>query len=339
MEILFIRYHRREALMPFTFSHPLYAAPLRRLVPALSLSGLVLGSMIPDMEYFIAMNSYRSIGHSLTGFVWMGIPLSLAFLSAWQNILKPVLPKLLPSLGGVDRYAETLLGRRDCTPGSAAGWALFFLSLFIGFWSHLFVDGMTHTSGWLVTRHHSLYRLEAGLPLYKWLQYGLSFLGLLLPGLWLLVDYIRWYMKEGRRRKRSKPARKWGATAAAAAAGFLLMAGKILFEPRADNIVLWLVAGCSSALFGLFVAGVLSAGAESKRLPAAMMGLLLLAAVIAAFKGYRMAADLNPGNQGQGTAAWLLYIWLFSLGVWLLSRIGGSGMVRAEHRGGIRMSR
>lgn len=338
MKILFIRYHRREALMPFTFSHPLYAAPLRRLAPALSLSGLVLGSMIPDMEYFIAMNSYRSIGHSLAGFIWMGIPLSLAFLSAWENILKPVLPKLLPALGGVDRYAETLLGRRSGTPGNAAGWALFLLSLFIGFLSHLFVDGMTHTSGWLVARQHSLYRIEAGLPLYKWLQYGLSLLGLLLPGVWLLWNYITWYRKEGRGRNRSKPAPKWGA-AAAAAAGFLLMAGKILFEPRADNIVLWLVAGCSSALFGLFVAGVLSAGAERKRLPAAMTGLLLLAVVIAAFKGCRMAADLNPDIQGQGTAAWLLYIWLLSLGVWLLSRIGAGGTVLAEHRGGIRMSR
>ncbi|WP_021880047.1 DUF4184 family protein [Paenibacillus sp. P22] len=325
--------------MPFTFSHPLYAAPLRRLAPALSLSGLVLGSMIPDMEYFIAMNSYRSIGHSLTGFIGMGIPLSLAFLSAWENILKPVLPKLLPSLGGVDRYAETLLGRRDNTPASAAGWALLLVSLFIGFWSHLFVDGMTHTNGWLVARHHSLYRIEAGLPLYKWLQYGLSLLGLLLPGVWLLGNYIRWYMKEGRRRKRSKPAPKWGAAAAAAFAGFLLLAGKILFEPNADNIVLWLVAGCSAALFGWFVAGVLSAGAQRKRLPAAMMGLLLLAVLIAAFKGYRMAAELSYGIQGQGTAAWLLYIWLFSLGVWLLSRIGGSGMARADHSGGIRMFR
>ena len=102
--------------MPFTFSHPLYAAPLRRLIPNLSLTGLVLGSMSPDMEYFIAMEPFRSIGHTWIGFVLLGIPLSLAAARGYHDVLKPVIPRLLPSLGAIDGYAASRLGRERWRP-------------------------------------------------------------------------------------------------------------------------------------------------------------------------------------------------------------------------------
>ena len=95
--------------MPFTFSHPLYAVPLHRAAPKwLSITGLLLGSMAPDLEYFAAMESYRTIGHTLTGFVLLGLPLSIALAFAFHLVLKPVLSKFMPSVWGLDQFVQSL---------------------------------------------------------------------------------------------------------------------------------------------------------------------------------------------------------------------------------------
>jgi hypothetical protein len=87
--------------MPFTLSHPLFAAPLKKMLPFLSTTGLILGSMSPDLEYFIAMQPFRSIGHSIEGFFLLILPVCIAFACGFHNIIKPSLPELLPKIGGI----------------------------------------------------------------------------------------------------------------------------------------------------------------------------------------------------------------------------------------------
>ncbi|SEP14833.1 DUF4184 family protein [Paenibacillus sp. OV219] len=54
--------------MPFTFAHPAYALPLKFINPRyLSATGLVLGSMAPDFEYFLTLEPHQTIGHSFSG--------------------------------------------------------------------------------------------------------------------------------------------------------------------------------------------------------------------------------------------------------------------------------
>ncbi|QJC52206.1 DUF4184 family protein [Paenibacillus albicereus] len=305
--------------MPFTFSHPLFAVPLRRLAPSLSLSGLLLGSMTPDMEYFVAMEPFRSIGHSWPGFLLLGVPLSLAAAAAWHFLLAPLLPRLLPAALRLDRYAaDRIAGRRFALESPrAAAW--FLLSLYIGFLSHLFVDGMTHTYGWLVLWRPDLFHAHhAGLPVYRWLQYLLSMLGLLAGAVWLATDYARW--RRSARAAASSAARPLALLARwmlAAALGFLLFVPKLLLAPSPDNPVLWLVAACSSALYGLFAAGLLLGPG---RLPLKLAGSALVPLLAAGYKAVMMARDVGGERfSAAELPLWLLYIWLLSIAFIALS--------------------
>ncbi|MCM3745923.1 DUF4184 family protein [Paenibacillus pasadenensis] len=316
--------------MPFTFSHPLFAIPLKKLVPRLSVTGLALGSMSPDMEYFIAMEPYRSIGHYWQGFLLLGVPVSIAAAAAFYRILLPLLPRLLPAAGSLDRYAadraESAINR---SPSGVSGWLWFFMSLYIGYLTHLFMDGMTHTYGWLVLRYPELlYQQTAGIKLYSWLQYLFSLLGMLAFALWLMFDYGKWL--RARRSQSSQPAMplefrrqrplsKLLAWMVSAAAGFLLFAPKILFAERPDDIGLWLVSACSAVLFGLFAAGLLTGG-RGGLLAGRLAGLMLVFLLAAAFKTFSILSETMPDVYSANPLfIWIAYIWVLSLLVWLLS--------------------
>lgn len=177
--------------MPFTLAHPLYAVPLRRIMPSLSLSGLVLGSMAPDMEYFVAMQPYRSIGHSFIGFLAIGLPLSIAIAIAFHYIIAPRLHTFMPAIGGLNPFVQQQL--LPWRMAKKADWAFFVVSLWIGFMSHVFVDHFTHSGGWFVQRMPALQGIVAGEPVHHWLQHSLSALGLAIPTILLLRRWRRWY--------------------------------------------------------------------------------------------------------------------------------------------------
>lgn len=64
---------------------------------------------------------------------------------------------------------------------SVAQWVVFLCSIVIGFLTHIFIDSFTHANGYFVTQLQFLRLGMGGLPVYKWLQYGLSLVGLLFP--------------------------------------------------------------------------------------------------------------------------------------------------------------
>lgn len=83
--------------MPFTFAHPAVFVPLRRLLKQkVSVTGLVAGSLVPDVEYFIRMRGVSRYSHSWAGLFWFDLPLGvlLAFLfhSFFRNLLILQLP-------------------------------------------------------------------------------------------------------------------------------------------------------------------------------------------------------------------------------------------------------
>ena len=58
--------------MPFTFAHPAAIIPINsRFKSKFCLTGLVLGSMAPDFEYFIRLKPYSAYGHNLIGFLYL----------------------------------------------------------------------------------------------------------------------------------------------------------------------------------------------------------------------------------------------------------------------------
>jgi hypothetical protein len=56
--------------MPFTFSHPAIILPLAYLPKKwYSMTGLVIGSLVPDFEYFLRMSMAGYHSHTIAGLV------------------------------------------------------------------------------------------------------------------------------------------------------------------------------------------------------------------------------------------------------------------------------
>jgi Domain of unknown function (DUF4184) len=168
--------------MPFTFAHPIAAAPIwfgskRRL----DLPSLIIGSMIPDIEYFLSLQPIKTVGHTFAGILIQGIPSSLALLLISRYMLmRPCLAILPP------RLARHL-------PPPTSYFSLEFsylinviVSIVIGASSHLLWDAIVHHSHWFV--HHSE-RIQSHFneaSMYQLFQYTSSAVGLIAIVIWLL---------------------------------------------------------------------------------------------------------------------------------------------------------
>lgn len=129
--------------MPFTLAHPAAILPLRRRWPALSLSALVIGSLVPDLPYYLPLPEMRMTTHSLTGSVLFALPVGLALWLLWQVLKRPlclVLPQ--PHRGALLPLAEYDYPREHRT-FLAVGAALL-----LGTWTHLVWDAFTHRLSW-----------------------------------------------------------------------------------------------------------------------------------------------------------------------------------------------
>jgi len=83
--------------MPFTFSHPAIVLPLKYFPKKwFSLTGLVIGSMVPDFEYFIRMKVKSIYSHTIDGIFWFDLPLALLLAFLFHNIVKKYLFQNLP---------------------------------------------------------------------------------------------------------------------------------------------------------------------------------------------------------------------------------------------------
>ena len=74
--------------MPFTFSHPAVVLPLIRAGLKLSATGLIIGSIIPDFEYFIRMRDWSRYSHTLVGLAWFDLPLAILVCFIYHLIVK-----------------------------------------------------------------------------------------------------------------------------------------------------------------------------------------------------------------------------------------------------------
>jgi hypothetical protein len=174
--------------LPFTLAHPAAVIPLRRY---LVLSALVVGSLAPDFRYFLNLAPRSHIGHSFKGIFIFCLPVGLAVLWIFQQVMKLPLISLAPRSHQqrLVRLAEPFLW------GGAGRFALIVASLLLGAISHLAWDAFTHDSG-LVVRNVPDMRVpleEFGThrPLYNVLQHGSSILGLAILAFW----YWRWFKR------------------------------------------------------------------------------------------------------------------------------------------------
>ncbi|WP_276540120.1 DUF4184 family protein [Paenibacillus dendritiformis] len=241
--------------MPYTLAHPLYAAPLKLLQPKyLSLTGIILGSMAPDFEFFIALEPYQTIGHSTLGLFLYAIPLSLLLAVLFHYLIKDPLARHLPSIWDLDRKAQGLA--RPWRVSGIRGWTVFLISVIIGFYAHVLLDGFTHETGIFVGLYPLLQQHIMGTPVYKLLQYGLSIIGLLVEGIILVLLLSKARCGFGFVRvKRSAKVQYWAVACGTAIA----VAGIKLFSASSTNYIgIIAVAPISGFFLGLIAASALS---------------------------------------------------------------------------------
>lgn len=165
--------------MPFTFSHPAIVLPLTYLPKRwFSLTGLVIGSMVPDVEYFIRMRVQSDFSHTPGGLLGFDLPVGICLAWIFHNLIRNTLYDNLPA-----PLASRLQSFKQFD------WHHYFtnnvfvvmVSVLTGAISHLLWDGFTHEGGYAVNSILALRNTISvngtAFPLYKMLQHASTLAG------------------------------------------------------------------------------------------------------------------------------------------------------------------
>lgn len=157
--------------MPFTLVHPAAVLPLARtpLVP----SALVLGSVAPDLPYYVSLRwlggDYNlTLTHSASSVLWLDPLIALVLLAAFHGLVKrPLVALLSPEVAARVRPAvEGFVWR---TP-QAVAWIV--ASVVIGAATHLGWDAANDALGWAwSTRLNLLGDVVGALVLLGWARH------------------------------------------------------------------------------------------------------------------------------------------------------------------------
>lgn len=165
--------------MPFTFSHPAIILPINLLNKKwFSLTGLVIGSMAPDFEYFLRMKTLGIYGHTISGIFWFDLPLAILLAFIFHNIVRNSLFDNLPI---ILKSRLSNFKKFNWSGYFKKNWPIVIISIIIGTISHIFWDNFTHYGGYFVEKIQGLADTVniAGIDikLYKILQHSSTLIG------------------------------------------------------------------------------------------------------------------------------------------------------------------
>ena len=164
--------------MPFTFSHPAAILPFSK-TRNLSQTGLVIGSVVPDLEFYFQLKLNENIGHTIPGILLFDLPIAFLVSLIFHCLVKKPLYQASPSWiqSRMVKYLDFDWINALRTNGSTI-----LISILLGIFTHLLLDGITHFDGWVVNLvpflSANLGFNATVLPVYDALQYGLSLIGL-----------------------------------------------------------------------------------------------------------------------------------------------------------------
>jgi hypothetical protein len=164
--------------MPFTPSHIAAILPFARspLAPA----ALVIGSMVPDLPYFLPLEIPRQLTHSIPGVPLADLPMGIIVFALWVLVFRAPIVDFAPEWvrarfrlpkGGIRRPSLRLV-------------AVIMVSLLVGIATHLVWDAFTHADGWVVLNVATLRAQLGPFTAYRWAQYASSIGGLIILGIW-----------------------------------------------------------------------------------------------------------------------------------------------------------
>ena len=166
--------------MPFTFSHPAIVLPLAYLPTRwLSLTGLVVGSLTPDFEYFFRMRIEGDFSHTLVGIFLFDLPTGLILAFIFHNVVRDSLLANLPA----PLLSRLMVFKKfNWNKHFRASWPAVIISIIIGAASHIFWDGFTHYDGYFAERIPGLKKIislsNLQIELFRFLQHASTVVGI-----------------------------------------------------------------------------------------------------------------------------------------------------------------
>jgi hypothetical protein len=165
--------------MPLTFSHPALVLPAKYLPERwVSMTGLIVGSVTPDFEYFMRMRVESIYSHTWAGMFWFDLPLSFLLTFIYHSIVRNSFISNSP-----------LFLKRRLSPYMDFDWIKYLrhnffkviICLLVGIATHIFWDAFTHPHGDFVKMIPYLKETATidgvHLPYYRILQYISTIVG------------------------------------------------------------------------------------------------------------------------------------------------------------------
>jgi Domain of unknown function (DUF4184) len=186
--------------MPFTPTHAAAVLPfLRTPLPA---SALVIGSMAPDVPFYLPFDPGLRT-HTAWAIGTTDLLFGALVWVTWHGLLAA--PALWAAPRGLRaRLAEVPLGVRPRLPDLRAA-VVTVLALAVGSATHVFLDEFTHVGREGPRVIPALAEMWGPMPGYRWLQHG----GTLVGGLILLVWFALWWRRTPVRRAPGDRAPRW----------------------------------------------------------------------------------------------------------------------------------
>lgn len=175
--------------MPFTLSHSAAVLPFVRS-KHLSATGLIIGTMVPDFEYFFRMNVTGIYGHTVLGVFYFDIPVATFLAFVFHLVVKKNL---------IDNLPEFLQARfQDVRNSDFVKYVKdnkldFLISVILGTATHIIWDGFTHQRQFFVQALPGIYKDrfvhfgDVDYPLWYALQYLSTIVGFVFLGVYVLM--------------------------------------------------------------------------------------------------------------------------------------------------------
>lgn len=221
--------------MPFTGSHAAAVLPfLRTRLPA---SALVLGSMAPDVPFYLPFDlGVRT--HTLAAIGTVDVLIGLLAWSLWHGLLAAPVLATAPIAVRERVAGRVRIGLRGRVTGARDG-ALLVLALAVGSATHVLWDAFTHRGRWGTEHLGVLADTWLGRPGHAWAQDLSGLLGALVLLGWL----VRWWRRSPPR-PAAAPTHRWAWPAVAGAGvGGAVLGAVGTTDPR------------SAAVLGAFAGG------------------------------------------------------------------------------------
>ncbi|HEX8061372.1 MAG TPA: DUF4184 family protein [Cyclobacteriaceae bacterium] len=175
--------------MPFTLSHTAAVAPFLKS-RYFSATGLIVGAMAPDFEYFIRMNVKGIYGHTLWGIFYFDLPVALIIAILFHTVAKK---NLIDNLPGFLQMRSRETRELDFISYLKDHKMIFAWSVVLGAATHILWDGFTHERQFGVRAFPVIYEGrtvrvgDVNYPLWYALQHISTYTG----GLILIIYVLR----------------------------------------------------------------------------------------------------------------------------------------------------